>query len=164
MRPKARPTSTTGGGRGRQVVSPRPRSRSRGRGRGSGSGKGGYPTPRGSVGKDGGGKGGKPIGGGGKGSKGGRGKGGKPDAKGGGKGGKPDAKGRGKLLATPKSKGKQKGEAVARQEPLWERLARDLASGATGDPHDLYKGACNHRLRGGWVRQGKVAPSRRAQL
>ena len=62
-----------------------------------------------------------------------------------------------------KGKGKGKDKGAGAEPPLWQRLANDMARNADGRPHDLFKGPLR-RLRGGWVRHGKVAPARRAQL
>ena len=135
-------------------------------GKPDGIGKGGKPDVGKSKGgtPDGIGKGGKPDG---------IGKGGKPDGIGKGwKGGKPDAKGGGKVgvheayaVGPHRAAHRHRGGPETSEAGLtpWQRLALELQHKRDDKPYDEFKGPLR-RPRGGWVRHGKFAPARRAQL
>ena len=96
-------------------------------------------------------------------------KGGKVSGKG---GGKPDAKGGGKVgfheayaVGPHRAAHRHRGGPETSEEGLtpWQRLALELQHTRDNQPYEKFKGPIK-RPRGGWVRHGKFAPARRAQL
>ena len=127
---------------------------------GKGSGKGG--GDKGGKSSDKGGKvssdkGGKISDKGGKVS----GKGGKVGGKGGGKVGSHEAYAVGPHRAAHRHRGGPE-TSEAGLTP-WQRLALELQHKRDNQPYEKFKGPIK-RPRGGWVRHGKFAPARRAQL